>query len=57
MQLDETTHKGNHDSPGDMDHKKIGGTAYEIVSNYIGNQSLLDIIRGAIRRDVENGNY
>jgi len=42
---------------GDVVHKKIGSTTYEIVSNYIGKNSLLDIVKSAIKRDIENGNY
>ena len=43
--------------PGDVVHKKIGSTTYEVVSNYIGKNSLLDIVKNAIKRDIENGNY
>jgi len=42
---------------GDVVHKKIGGTTYEVVSNYVGKNSLLDIVKSAIKRDIENGNY
>ena len=38
-------------------HKKIGNTTYEVVSNYVGKNSLLDIVKNAIKRDIENGNY
>jgi len=43
--------------PGDVVHKSINGTTYEVVSNYVGKNSLLDIVKCAIRRDIENGNY
>ena len=42
---------------GDMIYKNINGTTYEVVSNYVGKNSLLDIVKCAIRRDIENGNY
>ena len=41
----------------DIEYKKIGSTTYEVISNYIGKNSLLDIIKSAIKRDVESGNY
>jgi len=41
----------------DIVHKKINGTTYEVVSNYVGKNSLLDIVKSAIKRDIENGNY
>lgn len=41
----------------DVVHKKIGTTTYEVVSNYVGKNSLLDIVKSAIKRDIENGNY
>ena len=43
--------------PDDVAYKKIGTTTYEVVSNYVGNFTLLDIIKGAIKRDIENGDY
>lgn len=42
---------------GDIVHKKIGNTTYKVVSNYVGKNSLLDIVKSAIKRDIENGNY
>ena len=44
-------------SSGDVKYTKIESTTYEIVSNYVGKHSLLDIIKSAIKRDIENGNY
>ena len=41
----------------DVKYKKIGGTTYTVVSNYIGKNSLLDIVKSAIKRDIESGNY
>jgi len=38
-------------------YKKIGSTTYEVVSNYVGKNSLLDIVKSAIKRDIESGNY
>jgi len=43
--------------PDNVVHTKIGTTTYEVVSNYKGNFTLLDIIKGAIKRDIENGDY
>ena len=42
---------------GDVKYIEIDNTKYEVVSNYVGKTSLLDIIKSAIRRDIENGNY
>ena len=42
---------------GDVKYKKIGSTTYEVVSNYIGKNSLPDIVKSAIKRDVESGKY
>lgn len=55
--IEEQENKQEKPPSGDVVHKKIGSTTYEIVSNYIGKNSLLDIVKSAIRRDVENGNY
>ena len=42
---------------GDIVHKKIGTTTYKIISNYVGKESLLNIVKNAIKRDIESGNY
>jgi hypothetical protein len=42
---------------GDVKYMKIENTTYEVVSNYIGKNSLMDIIKSAIKRDIERGNY
>ena len=42
---------------GDIKYIKIDNTTYEIVSNYVGKYSLLDIVKSAIKRDIESGNY
>ena len=42
---------------GDVKYIEIENTKYEVVSNYVGKVSLLDIIKSAIRRDIESGNY
>jgi hypothetical protein len=41
----------------DAEIKDINGTEYEVVSNYIGKSSLLEVIKSAIKRDIESGNY
>jgi len=38
-------------------HKQIEDTTYEVVLNYMGKKSLLDLIKNSIQRDIENGNY
>ena len=43
--------------PGDVKYIKIENTTFEVVSNYVGKNSLLDIVKSAIRRDIESGNY
>jgi len=40
---------------GDVKYITIGNTTYEVVSNYAGNNSLLDVIKSAIKRDIETG--
>ena len=40
---------------GDVRYKVIGNTTYEIVYNYVGKNSLLDVVKGAIKRDIEHG--
>ena len=47
----------NHKNICDIEYKQIGSTTYKVVSKYIGKKSLLDIIKSAIKRDVESGNY
>ncbi len=32
----------------------IGKTTYRVISRYIGDKSLVDVIKAAIKRDVEN---
>ena len=44
-------------SDSDTKYMTIGNTTYEVVYNYVGKQSLLDIIKAGIRRDIESGNY
>jgi len=41
----------------DVKYIKIENTTFEVVSNYVGKNSLLDIVKSAIRRDIESGNY
>ncbi len=42
---------------GDVKYIKIENTTFEVVSNYVGKYSLLDIVKSAIKQDVESGNY
>jgi hypothetical protein len=53
---DDIKHSVSADS-SDVDYIKLGNTTYEVVSNYIGKVSLLEIVKNSIRRDIENGNY
>jgi len=41
----------------DVKYTQIGDTTYQVVSNYVGKISLLDIVKNAIKRDIESGNY
>jgi len=41
----------------DTKYITLGNTTFEVVSNYVGKSSLLDIVRNAIKRDIESGNY
>jgi len=41
----------------DVRYVKIDNIHFEVVSKYVGNVSLLDIIKDGIRRDIELGNY
>jgi hypothetical protein len=44
-------------SESDVKYMKLGNITYEVVYNYVGKQSILDIIKAGIRRDIETGNY
>jgi len=44
-------------SESDVKYMKLGNITYEVVYNYVGKQSMLDIIKSGIRRDIETGNY
>jgi hypothetical protein len=44
-------------SDSDVKYMKLGNITYEVVYNYVGKQSMLDIIKAGIRRDIESGNY
>jgi len=37
----------------DISHTEIGGTIYEVISNYTGKFTFVDIFKGAIRRGIE----
>ena len=41
----------------EVEYIKVGNTNFEVVSNYVGNNALLDIVKSAIKRDIERGNY
>jgi hypothetical protein len=41
--------------PGETTYKVIGGTTFEIVTKCVGEKPLMDIIKNAIKRDIENG--
>ena len=41
----------------DIKYIEIENRKYEVVSNYVGKNSLIDIVKSAIRRDIESGNY
>ena len=56
VKSDDKKHAVSADSC-DVDYIKLGNTTYEVVSNYIGKVSLLEIVKNSIRRDIENGNY
>jgi len=57
--LANTAEEKNEDSNDSFEvtYTQIGNTTYQVVSNYIGKISLLDIVKNAIRRDIESGNY
>jgi hypothetical protein len=55
--LEGITEEKDESPTGDVKYIKIENTTYEVVSNYVGKNSLLDIVKSAIRRDVESGNY
>jgi hypothetical protein len=44
-------------SDSDIKYIQMGNITFEVVCNYVGKQSMLDIIKAGIRRDIENGNY
>ena len=44
-------------SDSDVKYMKLGNITYKVVYNYVGKQSILDIIKAGIRRDIESGNY
>ena len=57
--MSESVCKSPHDldetPTGDVRYIEIGKTTYEVVYNYVGKNSLLDIVKSAIKRDVEGG--
>jgi len=44
-------------SSRDISHTQIGGTIYEVISNYTGKFTFVDIFKGAIRRNIESEKY
>ena len=53
--LDNSTEQATTQPQEDVRYKVIGDTTYEIVYNYVGKNSLLDVVKGAIKRDIEHG--
>ena len=41
-------------SSRDISHTEIGGTIYEVISNYTGKFTFVDIFKGAINRNIES---
>jgi len=41
--------------PGETTYKIIDGTKFKITTQCVGDKRLLDIIKSAIKRDIENG--
>ena len=41
--------------PGETSYKNFGNTTFEIVTRCVGEKSLMDIIKNAIKRDIEGG--
>ena len=41
--------------PGETTYKVIGGTKFKITTKCVGEKPLMDIIKSAIKRDIENG--
>jgi hypothetical protein len=41
--------------PGETTYRVIGGTTFEIVTKCVGEKSLMDIIKNAIKREVDSG--
>jgi len=40
---------------GETTYKVIGGTKFKITTKCVGEKPLMDIIKSAIKRDIENG--
>jgi hypothetical protein len=49
--------ENNTPNPKNVKYIKLGNITFEVVSEYVGKASLLDITKAAIRRDIESGNY
>ena len=43
----------NQPKCGDVEYIKVGNTMYEVNSFYNGNVSLIDIIKNALKREVQ----
>ena len=41
----------------DVEYITRGNTTFEVVANCVGKISLLDIVKSAIKRAIESGNY
>jgi len=41
----------------DVRYMQLGNTTFKVIHNYVGTKSLLDVVKSAIKRDIESGNY
>jgi hypothetical protein len=47
--------KNAEPAPEDIKIVQLGGTTFEVVSNYVGEKPLLDVIKTAIKRTADGG--
>jgi len=43
--------------PSDIKYIQVGNATFELEMNYTGTSSLLDVVKTAIKQDIESGNY
>ena len=43
--------------PSDIKYIQVGNATFELEMNYTGTLSLLDVVKTAIKQDIESGNY